>query len=48
MTDLPKRAAETALEDLTDRSILTSDLSAQTYFLPPLTANSFAPAVPKP
>jgi tetratricopeptide (TPR) repeat protein len=38
MTDLPARAAETALEDLTDRSILTSDLSAQTYFLPPLTA----------
>ena len=38
MTTLPARAAETALEDLTDRSILTSDLSAQTYFLPPLTA----------
>jgi len=38
MTNLPARAAETALEDLTDRSILTSDLSAQTYFLPPLTA----------
>ncbi len=38
MTDLPERAAETALEDLTDRSILTSDLFAQTYFLPPLTA----------
>jgi tetratricopeptide (TPR) repeat protein len=38
MTDLPARAAETALEDLTDRSILTSDLPAQTYFLPPLTA----------
>ncbi len=38
MTALPARAAETALEDLTDRSILTSDLPAQTYFLPPLTA----------
>ncbi len=38
MTDLPARAAETALEDLTDRSILTSDLPTQTYFLPPLTA----------
>jgi tetratricopeptide (TPR) repeat protein len=38
MTDLLERAAETALEDLTDRSILTSDLSAQYYFLPPLTA----------
>lgn len=38
MTDLPERAVETDLEDLTDRSILTADLSAQTYFLPPLTA----------
>jgi len=38
MTDLPARTAETALEDLTDRSILTSDLPAQTYFLPSLTA----------
>jgi tetratricopeptide (TPR) repeat protein len=38
MTDLPDRAAETALEDLSDRSILTSDLPKQTYFLPPLTA----------
>ncbi|MCL4707809.1 DUF4062 domain-containing protein [bacterium] len=37
MTDLPARAAETALEDLTDRSILTSDLSAQKWLLPPLT-----------
>ena len=38
MTELPARAAETALEDLTDRSILTSDLPKQTYILPPLTA----------
>jgi tetratricopeptide (TPR) repeat protein len=38
MTGLPERAAETALEDLTDRSILTSDLSMQTYFLPALAA----------
>ena len=38
MTGLPARAAETALEDLSDRSILTSDLPAQTYFLPPLTS----------
>jgi tetratricopeptide (TPR) repeat protein len=38
MTALPARAAETALEDLTDRSILTSDLPKQTYILPPLTA----------
>lgn len=38
MTTLRERACETALEDLTDRSILTSDLPKQTYFLPPLTA----------
>ena len=38
MTDLPKRAAETALEDLTDRSILISNLESLTFFLPPLTA----------
>lgn len=38
MTDLPARAAETALEDLTDRSILVSSLQSQTYFLPPLAA----------
>jgi tetratricopeptide (TPR) repeat protein len=38
MTGLKEKQAETALEDLTDRSILTSDLPAQTYFLPPLTA----------
>jgi hypothetical protein len=34
MTDLPERAAETALEDLTDRSILTSDLNPATFYLP--------------
>jgi len=38
MTNLPERAAETALEDLTDRSILTSNLRTRTWFLPPLTA----------
>ncbi|MBE0683887.1 MAG: DUF4062 domain-containing protein [Anaerolineales bacterium] len=38
MTDLPARACETALEDLTDRSILVSSLQSQTYFLPPLAA----------
>jgi tetratricopeptide (TPR) repeat protein len=38
MTALPERAAETALEDLTDRSILISNLQSLTYFLPPLTA----------
>jgi len=39
MTDLPERRAETALEDLTDRSILISNLESRAYFLPPLTAN---------
>lgn len=38
MTDLPERAAETALEDLTDRSILISNIESRTFFLPPLTA----------
>ena len=38
MTNLPERAAETALEDLTDRSILLSNLESRTFFLPPLTA----------
>ena len=38
MTELPERAAETALEDLTDRSILISNLESLTFFLPPLTA----------
>jgi tetratricopeptide (TPR) repeat protein len=38
MTGLAERAAETALEDLTDRAILISDLEARTYYLPPLTA----------
>ncbi len=47
MTNLPARAAETALEDLTDRSILTSDLPKQTYFLPPLTAKFIRTRRPK-
>ena len=38
MTKLPERQAETALEDLTDRSILISNLESLTFFLPPLTA----------
>jgi|GEM_PF-961498 len=38
MTGLPERAAETALEDLTDRSILISNIESRTFFLPPLTA----------
>ncbi len=38
MTGLPERAAETALEDLTDRSILITDYELRTYVLPPLTA----------
>jgi tetratricopeptide (TPR) repeat protein len=38
MTELPERATETALEDLTDRSILISNIESQTYYLPPLAA----------
>jgi tetratricopeptide (TPR) repeat protein len=38
MTDLPEKAAETALEDLTDRSILITNYELRTYYLPPLTA----------
>lgn len=38
MTDLPERTAETALDDLTDRAILISDLEERTYYLPPLAA----------
>ncbi len=38
MTGLAERAAETALEDLTDRSILLSNLESRTFFLPPLAA----------
>ncbi|MBI5702904.1 MAG: DUF4062 domain-containing protein [Chloroflexota bacterium] len=44
---LPERAAETALEDLTDRSILISDLQSQTYFLPPLAATFIRARRPK-
>ncbi len=38
MTALPERQAETALEDLTDRSILISNIESRTFLLPPLTA----------
>lgn len=46
MTDLPARAAETALEDLTDRSLTITNyqlpnyqpIDSPTYYLPPLTA----------
>ena len=38
MTGLPERAAETALEDLSDRSILTADVEARAFSLPPLAA----------
>ncbi len=38
MTNLPERAAETALEDLTDRSILISNLESRTFYLPTLAA----------
>jgi len=36
MTELPERAAETALEDLTDRSILIANIESKTFYLPPL------------
>jgi tetratricopeptide (TPR) repeat protein len=38
MTGLPERAAETALEDLADRSVLISNIESRTFFLPPLAA----------
>ena len=38
MTDLPERSAETALEDLTDRSVLIANYELRNYFLPPLAA----------
>src|SRR6185312_6417354 len=38
MTELPERAAETALEDLADRSILISNVESRTFYLPPLAA----------
>jgi tetratricopeptide (TPR) repeat protein len=38
MTGLPERAAETALEDLADRSVLVSNIESRTYLLPPLAA----------
>ena len=38
MTELAERQAETALEDLTDRSILVSNIESRTFFLPPLAA----------
>jgi len=38
MTKLPERAAETALEDLADRSVLTANLEARSFLLPPLAA----------
>jgi len=38
MSDLPERAAETALEDLADRSILISNIESRTFYLPPLAA----------
>ena len=36
---LPPRAAETALEDLAERSVINSAPDLRTYLLPPLTAN---------
>src|SRR5258707_350684 len=38
MTGLPERATVTALEDLTDRSVLVSNIELRTFYLPPPTA----------
>jgi tetratricopeptide (TPR) repeat protein len=38
MTDMPESSTQTALEDLTDRSILISNTESQTFYLPPLAA----------
>jgi len=38
MTNLPLSAAQTALEDMTDRALLTADAQNQTFFLSPLAA----------
>ena len=47
MTNLPERVAETALEDLTDRAILISDLESRTFYLPPLAAQFIKTHSPK-
>ncbi len=38
MTEMPEKSVETALEDLTDRSILIADFESRTFYLPPLNA----------
>ncbi len=38
MTDLPRPAAQTALEDLADRALLMADAEEKSFFLPPLAA----------
>jgi tetratricopeptide (TPR) repeat protein len=38
MTDLPRPAVQTALEDLADRALLVTDAEEKTFFLPPLAA----------
>jgi tetratricopeptide (TPR) repeat protein len=38
MTDLPESTAQTALEDLADRSILIANNESSTFYLPPLAA----------
>ncbi|MFN8453073.1 MAG: tetratricopeptide repeat protein [Anaerolineae bacterium] len=37
LADLPRPAAQTALEDLADRALLVTDAEEQSFFLPPLT-----------
>jgi tetratricopeptide (TPR) repeat protein len=47
MTGLSKQAAQTALEDLANRSILTADEENHEFFLPPLTAQFIKTRRPK-
>ena len=47
MTDLPESAAQTALEDLADRSILIANNESQTFFLPPLAATLYPHPPPR-
>ncbi len=47
MTELPERAAETALDDLTERAILTADEEARAFYLPPLARKFIATRRPE-
>jgi len=47
ITDLTEQVAKTALEDLTDRSILISNIEGSEFFLPPLAAQFVRYGQPK-